>query len=276
MPIEGIFFENQILTAQGLGAFGDAALSDGILTGCEVSYSNHGFSVSEGYIVVRGRVIKVGANTRIENVTVGTSAVAYTAVIATVDTTQGSTEESFNQVSFSVAQGTSISAITQVTSLDINLTGRSASAVMAIVDTSGSSPEVKSYMRSVGKSLTNLWERSPAAMAETTILLPSICAFDAILISYRVSVLPDETKAMSSVVCPFSKGSSDSVTFNMIGSWINDSNSNVLYQRQATINSAAGTIKFSNSWWKSSASSSSYGTATSLCVPVTIYGMAMH
>lgn len=275
MPIEGIFFENQILTAQGLGAFGDASLSDGILTGFyPISGTSQSLTVPEGYMVIRGRVFKTPQTTL--RITTGSSSVAYTAIIVTVDTTQGSTEESFNQVSMAVSQGSSIAAVTATTTSDINMTGTTASAVLAILNTSTSSPTVLGYNRSVGKSMRQLWSREPASMSAQTIAIPTLCAYDALLIDYRVTLVSGESTARSSIICPYNKGVNESVTFNMIGSWVSDSYYNVLYQRQATINGGAGTIYFSNAWWTSTASSSSHGDSSSLCVPITIYGMAVH
>jgi len=270
MPIEGIFFENQILTAQGLGAFGDAALSDGILTGFyPIGSTSQSLTVPEGYMVIRGRVFKTPQTTL--RITTGSSSVAYTAIIVTVDTTQGSTEESFNQVSMAVSQGSSIAAVTATTTSDINMTGTTASAVLAILNTSTSSPTVLGYNRSVGKSMRQLWSRESAAMDEQTVAIPTLCAYDALLIVYKRTT--GDSWHMSQI-CTYEKGVNKNYTYSLSASYINSTMYNCVNQRLATINGANGTVAFSNGWYAIGGSAGK--TDSTSIIPVAIYGMAMH
>lgn len=273
MPIEGIFFENQILTAQGLGAFGDAALSDGILTGFyPIGSTSQSLTVPEGYMVIRGRVFKVPETTL--RITTGSSSVAYTAIIVTVDTTQGSTEESFNQVSMAVSQGSSIAAVTATMTSDINMTGTTASAVLAILNTSTSSPTVLGYNRSVGKSLRQLWTRDstqPMSPNGDTVTIPTLCAYDAALVVFRRGTT---SLWFMSMICPYEKGVDSDYTYSLSAPYVSTSFYNYTNQRLVTFNGAKGTVTFSKGWY---AGGSSVGDESqNTCIPHAIYGMAVH
>lgn len=65
MSIEAITMDGHVLTASSLGALGNAALSDGVLVGCDMSYSNGNVSITEGYIVLGGRVLKISSGTTV-------------------------------------------------------------------------------------------------------------------------------------------------------------------------------------------------------------------
>lgn len=272
MPIEGIFFENQILTAQGLGAFGDAALSDGILTGFyPIGGTSQTLTVPEGYMAIRGRVFKVPQTTL--RITTGSSSVAYTSIIVTVDTTQGSTEESFNQVSMAVSQGSSIAAVTATTTSDINMTGTSASAVLAIINTSTSSPTVLGYNRAVGKSLRQIWtsENSAQAMSATTLSIPNLCAYDAALVVFRRAV---DSSWFMSMICPYEKGVDSDYSYSLSAPYISTGLYNYTHQRLVTFNGAKGTAVFTNGWYAGGGTAGA--NSSNVCIPHAIYGMAMH
>ena len=107
--INGIFFENQILTAKGLGAFANAAVSDGILTGCKVSISGTSVTIDEGHIMICGRVVKIPQ--RSFSIASSSSSTLYWAITATVDTSAVSDETDFEQVTLTTTTGDSIAAI---------------------------------------------------------------------------------------------------------------------------------------------------------------------
>jgi len=57
--MEGIFFPNKVLKSAGMGAFGAAAIGDGIIAGCIPSVDGSTISFSDGYIMIGGRLISM-------------------------------------------------------------------------------------------------------------------------------------------------------------------------------------------------------------------------
>lgn len=271
MPIEGIFFENQYLTAKGLGAFGDASLSDGILTGCSMTVSSNSVTVTEGYAIIRGRVFYIPQTTL--NIQTGTSSTAYTAIIATVDTTAASEEGTFSQVTLRTLQGSSVaSVIGGLTNLDINLTGSMAEAVLAILNT-GTSLGVAARNVSSGRSMTTIWTNpSPAqGFSAQTVNCPAVCFYDTFYIEIRRTSGNDGWDGRNGTILHVPAGSSTDARPAVVGSW--NSRVDITY-RNVTINRSTGQIVFGDG--TSSGANYSTDTKTTYAVPVAIYGMSTH
>lgn len=281
--INGIFFENQILTAKGLGAFGNSALSDGILTGCKVSINGLSVTVDEGYIIICGRVVKISQQSL---TLIASSSRAYSAIIATVDTSLTSDETDFNQVSLSVSSGDAsvTSPIVNVHSgydstnqftYDINMSGTSASTWLVLFSIQGNNASPFAYNYAIANSLDPLWTNSSPNSSfehQTTVLrLPALTAYNAILVVYKAyneSVTDDNVR--SSMICPFVRGSGSRFYYGLSQAVLTGSSPNytvVVRQRNMYITPSSGLIEFSYGWRNGSAASDA------IIIPLEIYGM---
>lgn len=284
--INGIFFENQILTAKGLGAFGNSALSDGILTGCKASVGSNAVTIGEGYIIICGRVIRIPQTTFTIPSSSG-GATVYHAIVATVDTTATSDESSFEQVSLSVSSGNSevMSPLSNIHSgydstnqftYDINMSGNTASMWLVLVSVNSTTPTVIAYNYAIANSMDLLWTNpSPNSSFEGNAFatkFPTLNKYDAVLItfkSYNESV--SDSNARSSMICPFTRGVSSTFYYNLNQATLGSASSSfpvTVRQRNVYITPASGTITFSNGW-RSGATSSS----NAVLIPLTIHGM---
>lgn len=116
MAITGIIFDNQIPTAKGLrGAF-KSALSDGIISGCNITYSDLNVTIGQGLINVAGGVFQVVGNEVIEL----SGSNTYARIKAKIDLSGDATESSFTQVSFVADYANSANGFSALTQQDIN------------------------------------------------------------------------------------------------------------------------------------------------------------
>lgn len=147
----GHFFQDRILTPKALGAFGAAALRDGVLTGCGMSLSGTTLSVQPGYIIACGRVIQIASG----SITVSGDGYV-TAAITNADRaeTSGGTTVTIGFQASEPAANT-----------DINLTA--SSYTCAIAKVSGGAVTPISAVNE-GTALTRLWYNtsSPLEVAD--------------------------------------------------------------------------------------------------------------
>lgn len=61
--LSGVIFSNQTMTPKAFGVLIENIIGDGILSGCGISYSGKNITISEGYLVIKGRVIQVTSST---------------------------------------------------------------------------------------------------------------------------------------------------------------------------------------------------------------------
>ena len=63
--IHGINFDNQTVTAKDHGRLFQCAIEDGIISGCELSFSGSSLMITPGYFVAAGREMKLTATTAV-------------------------------------------------------------------------------------------------------------------------------------------------------------------------------------------------------------------
>lgn len=280
--IDGIFFENQILTAKGLGAFGNSAVSDGILTGCKISASGLNITISEGYIMICGRVAKIPQTNFVLNSSTAGSG-RFDAIVATVDTNATSSEDSFNQVTLSKVEG-STTPLSPIGSLysgydpeheftyDINMSGQTASVWLVICNAFRSSCSVAMYNYANSMAMDLLWKNAAPTSYMTsetkTLSIPVLNYYDGLLIAYRENTSNNnrETK-----ICLYDRGSSNSFTYELVSMKLGDSWYTEVRQRNVTITPSTGAVVFSAGWYKQS--SEYYGTSEGSLIPTEIYGL---
>lgn len=113
----GVTFPWQKVTPADDGAVRKAALSDGILFGCGLSYSGSTLTMQPGQCMVCGRQIK---HTAAENWAVNGAASGFARLLLTVDLTGASTESSFSQVKTSIEYASSQNGFPSLTKENVN------------------------------------------------------------------------------------------------------------------------------------------------------------
>ena len=118
MAIKGSIFDNQVPTAKQFGAAFAPILFDGILQGCEVSYSGSDAHVQAGTIIVCGRVFELTAEE-----TVALSGTGFARIVIDVDLSRDATAEIFEQVELNAETAASEAAFLPLETENINLSG---------------------------------------------------------------------------------------------------------------------------------------------------------
>lgn len=116
MAIQGITYDNQGPTAADNGELRRAVYSDGILSGCGISYLGAVVTIAAGRIVSAGRVSRL---TAAESITIGaTEGVAR--IVYQTDLSQAASRTEFQQLSFVVQTADSVAALPELVKEDIN------------------------------------------------------------------------------------------------------------------------------------------------------------
>lgn len=128
--IRGITFAEQAVTPADDAIVRRAILGDGVLTGCEVTYSGSTLTLAPGYIIACGRSFQI---TTAQNFAVVDATSGVARLLLTIDLTQTATEETFNQISFSIEYAAAEDGFVDLIQDDINLAGTKYQIVCAVV-----------------------------------------------------------------------------------------------------------------------------------------------
>lgn len=128
--IRGITFAEQTVTPADDAIVRRAILGDGILTGCEVSYSGSTLTMAAGYIIACGRAFQI---TAAQNWAVVDATSGFARLLVTLDLTKTATEETFGQIEFSLEYAASEDGFLALVQEDINLSGAKYQIVAAVV-----------------------------------------------------------------------------------------------------------------------------------------------
>lgn len=151
MAISGVTFSGCHVSARDHGVLFSGLLPDGVLRGCEVSYSGGVATIAPGYLIACGRVIEVESTT-----TVAVSG-TYAQVVLTID----ASVPSFSLSSVS-GSSTTFPALTQD---DINDGASTTYQVeMAVIDLGGNS--VYRHLESVANPIRIVGEIPTGASAD--------------------------------------------------------------------------------------------------------------
>lgn len=130
MAITGIIFDNQVPTAKGIrGAF-MSALTDGIVSGCNITTSGLVITVGSGLINAAGGVFQVSGS---EEVILQNSG-SFARVKAVIDLTEPATTSEFSQVKFEVDYANTATGFPELIQDNINSgTGTTYEAEICVV-----------------------------------------------------------------------------------------------------------------------------------------------
>lgn len=126
----GVTFAEQIVTPSDDGVVYNAILSDGVLTGCGFSYSGATLTMAAGLLILRGRNIR---HTAASSWPVVDAVSGYARLVLTIDLTQASTVDDFNQISTEVQYATALDGFSSLQQTDINAAGTKYQAVLCVV-----------------------------------------------------------------------------------------------------------------------------------------------
>lgn len=136
MAFHGLTFPNQNVSSLDDRGFYRSFKGDGIIQGCEMSFTNDSITIHAGWLIACGGIVQIDGATTINFDEIPTS--GYGRVMLQIDTSQVSTAEDFAQLSYLVDYSASIDGFTAPVQEDINLgTGTIYQIVLAIVQISG-------------------------------------------------------------------------------------------------------------------------------------------
>lgn len=110
--IQGITFDNQQVNAKNDGTLYSHILTDGVISGCAITFNGQSLFVASGYFIASGRVCKINQTT-IE--TQSLYANGYGQIILRIDLSKPATEQTFEQATFDIKylDTTNFPALTQ-------------------------------------------------------------------------------------------------------------------------------------------------------------------
>lgn len=116
----GVTFPHQKVTPANDAVIRRAIFDDGILTGCDLSYSGSTLTMTAGQLMICGRQI-IHPSSQNWAVTEATS--GYARLVLTIDVTRTSTKDTFDQVVDEIQYATDANGFADLTTADINATG---------------------------------------------------------------------------------------------------------------------------------------------------------
>ena len=116
----GVTFPYQKVAPANDAVIRRAIFDDGILTGCDLSYSGSTLTMTAGQLMICGRQI-IHPSSQNWAVTEATS--GYARLVLTIDVTRTSTKDTFDQVVDEIQYATDANGFADLTTADINATG---------------------------------------------------------------------------------------------------------------------------------------------------------
>lgn len=126
----GVTFPNQKVTPANDAVIRRAIFDDGILTGCDLSYSGSTLTMTAGQLMICGRQI-IHPSSQNWAVTEATS--GYARLVLTIDVTRTSTKATFDQVVDEIQYATDANGFADLTTADINATGTRYQVAVCVV-----------------------------------------------------------------------------------------------------------------------------------------------
>ena len=126
----GVTFPNQKVTPANDAVIRRAIFDDGILTGCDLSYSGSTLTMTAGQLMICGRQI-IHPSSQNWAVTEATS--GYARLVLTIDVTRTSTKDTFDQVADEIQYATDANGFADLTTADINATGTRYQVAVCVV-----------------------------------------------------------------------------------------------------------------------------------------------
>ena len=126
----GVTFQQQKISPSDDGLIRRKLLADGILYGCDMSYSGSTLTMAAGQLMICGRQIRHPAA---QNWAVVDATSGYARLVLTVDLTRTSTKDTFDQVLDTIEYASSLDGFTALEASDINISGTRYQVVLCVV-----------------------------------------------------------------------------------------------------------------------------------------------
>lgn len=126
----GVTFQQQKISPSDDGLIRRKLLADGILYGCDMSYSGSTLTMAAGQLMICGRQIRHPAA---QNWAVVDATSGYARLVLTVDLTRTSTKDTFDQVLDTIEYASSLDGFTALETSDINISGTLYQVVLCVV-----------------------------------------------------------------------------------------------------------------------------------------------
>lgn len=126
----GATFTNQRVAPSDDAIIRKAALQDGILSGCEFSYSGSTLTMTAGHLLACGRHFRHAAA---QNWAVADATSGYARLLLTLDLTRSATKDAFDQVVDSIEYASALDGFPALTQADINESGTVYQVVACVV-----------------------------------------------------------------------------------------------------------------------------------------------
>lgn len=154
MSLTGVTFSNQKVTPSDDGRLYSSMLSDGILTGCSITFTAATLSIAAGSLLIGGRELRTSGETL--SVTGATS--GYARVLIDIDLTKAATKDSFEQAQWLIQYAASTDAFAALETQDINSAGTHFQAIFCVL--SLGSAGIASVLSSMGSASASLSDGS--------------------------------------------------------------------------------------------------------------------
>lgn len=126
----GVTFDDQAATPSDDAIIRRAILADGILTGCEVSYTGSTLTMTAGQLMICGRQVKHPST---QNWAVADATTGFARLVLTIDLTRTSSKDTFEQVVDAVEYASAADGFADLVQEDINASGTKYQIVAAVV-----------------------------------------------------------------------------------------------------------------------------------------------
>ena len=126
----GVTFQQQKISPSDDGLIRRKLLADGILYGCDMSYSGTTLTMAAGQLMICGRQIRHPAA---QNWAVVDATSGYARLVLTIDLTRTSTKDTFDQVLDTIEYASSLDGFTALETSDINISGTRYQVVLCVV-----------------------------------------------------------------------------------------------------------------------------------------------
>ena len=126
----GVTFDDQAATPSDDAIIRRAILADGILTGCEVSYTGSTLTMTAGQLMICGRQVKHPST---QNWAVADATTGFARLVLTIDLTRTSSKDTFEQVVDTVEYASAVDGFADLVQEDINASGTKYQIVAAVV-----------------------------------------------------------------------------------------------------------------------------------------------
>ena len=126
----GVTFANQHLSPKDDAAVRRAILTDGMLTGCELSFSGTSLNMASGYLLICGRQIK---HTASQSWDITQQSSGFARLLLTIDLSLTATEDVFDQVELAVEYADTEDGFPALEQEDINNSGTVYQVAIAVL-----------------------------------------------------------------------------------------------------------------------------------------------